>query len=244
MSKKILIQLLSMVILFQCGCIVTAHTRSILSSHNESKFVDDGISDTRSLPPLGKGYRTYSYLGSALGRQYAHSLVIKTLEETFSNLYEETGRTFDIAEIGHREGGTFQPHKTHQNGLSVDIMTPMMVDGNPSRLSTGPLSLWGYCWHINPDNNQLNGYGWDVSSTSTYPKLCPKISVESEKEVDFEMLKMLIQELSRVAKLNGGSVRYVIVAPSFVLPLKGVGKPLSTKSKIVHDDHIHVEFSF
>ena len=114
MSKKIVIQLLSMLILFQCGCIVTAHTRSILSSQNESKFVNDGILDTRSLPPFGKGYRTYSYLGSALGRQYAHSLVIKTLEETFSNLHEETGRTFDVAEIGHREGGTFQPHKTHQ----------------------------------------------------------------------------------------------------------------------------------
>ena len=63
-------------------------------------------------------------------------------------------------------------------------------------------------------------------------------------EVDFKMLKRLIQELNSVAKSNGGSIRYVIVAPSFVEPLQGLGTPLSTKSKIVHDDHIHVEFQF
>ena len=41
-------------------------------------------------------------------------------------------------------------------------------------------------------NNQLNGYNWDVSVDSGYPKLCPDIPMSSNKEVDFEMLKIRI----------------------------------------------------
>ena len=227
------------------GCVTTSYTRGWISHSNQTTTQNGVIHGTRSLPPFGTGYRTYSLFGSALGRQYGHHKVIETLEESFANLHEQTGQTFDISEIGHRHGGRFLPHKTHRTGLSVDIVTPMKTgEGEPARLKTGPLSLWGYCWHINPKDNKLNGYKWDVLPGSTYPTLCPTVPTPSNKEVDFETLKLMIRELSSSAKSKGGRVKYVIVAPSFVSSLKGVGVPITTKANIVHDDHIHVEFQF
>lgn len=232
-------------LLLASGCVTTSYSRALLSRNNITENQSGVLKGTRSLFPTGKGYQTYSFFGSAIGRQYAHHKVIETLEVAFEALHEDTGRTFDIAEIGHAEGGKFLPHKTHRQGLSVDIMTPMVYDdGQPARLSTGPLSLWGYCWHIDPTNHRLGGYQWDVLPGSSYPTLCPKVQMKSQKTVDFNMMKQLIQQLDQTAREKGGRIKYVIVAPSFVSELKGVGVPLTTKAKIIHDDHIHVEFGF
>ena len=226
------------------GCVTTSFSRAFLSKNNKTKTVKGDLEGTRSLPPHGKGYRTYSYLGSALGRQYAHHKVIQTLEDAFAHLHESTGRTFDIAEIGAKHGGKFSPHFTHREGMSVDIMTPMKKGDKPARLSTGPLSLWGYCWHIDPKTNRQNGLRWDAPSTSNYPHLCPTIPISSKKEVDFDVLRDMLIQLKRSAKKEGGTIAFVIVAPSFVPHLKGLGVRLSTKASLVHDDHIHVDFRF
>ena len=226
------------------GCVTTSYSRAILSKNNTTSVVNGHLEGTRSLPPRGKGYRTYSYFGSAIGRQYAHHKVIQTLEVSFANLYESTGQTFDIAEIGAKHGGKFLPHFTHREGMSVDIMTPMKKGDDPARLGTSPFSLWGYCWHIDPKSNKKNGLKWDAPSTSKYPTLCPTIPIESKIEVDFDMLRKMITELNLTAKQEGGSVAFVIVAPAFVPHLKGLGVRLSTRASLVHDDHIHVEFQF
>ena len=226
------------------GCVTTSYSRAILSKGNTTTVKNGQLEGTRSLPPRGKGYRTYSYLGSALGRQYAHHKVINSLETAFATLHESTGQTFDIAEIGAKHGGKFLPHFTHREGMSVDIMTPMKKGGEPARLSTGPFSLWGYCWHIDPKSNRQHGLKWDAPSTSKYPKMCPTIPMNSEKEVDFQVMRQMITELKKAAKKEGGTIAFVIVSPSFVPHLKGIGVKLSTKASLVHDDHIHVEFRF
>ena len=60
-------------ILFSCIAFEEQYTTSVVNGQLEG---------TRSLPPRGKGYRTYSYFGSAIGRQYAHHKVIQTLENS------------------------------------------------------------------------------------------------------------------------------------------------------------------
>ena len=242
--KKKFTWLLFSCLLIPMGCMTTAYSRSMLSKNNQTKMVKGQLEGTRSLPPTGKGYRTYSYFGSALGRQYAHHKVIETIEESFEELHDATGQTFDIAEIGAQHGGKFLPHFTHREGLSVDIMTPMKKNGKPARLMTGPLSLWGYCWHIDSKTNHLNGLKWDVSKNSKYPHLCPTIPWKSDKEVDFDTLRQMILVLKKTAQQKGGTIAFVIVAPSFVPHLKGLGVKISTRASLVHDDHIHVDFRF
>ena len=233
------------------ACVATSYSRGWMSKNNVTTSVKhptehQTIKGTRALPPFGKGYRTYSWLGSALGRQYAHHKVILTLETAFAELHELTGQTFDIAEIGDHDGGKFHPHQTHKHGLSVDIMTPMMIGSKSARLTTDPLSLYGYCWHIDDDTHHLNGRKWDVLPGNKYPKimnwLCPTIPWKSDKEVDFSTLKLMIETITKHAELQGGRVKYVFVDPSFRAKLQ-VQVPLKV-ANIDHDDHIHVEFGF
>jgi penicillin-insensitive murein endopeptidase len=51
------------------------------------------------LPPWGPGFVTYSFLGSALGRQYVHSKVRDTLLPAFAaHVKLEPGRAFEESE--------------------------------------------------------------------------------------------------------------------------------------------------
>lgn len=228
------------------GCVATAWSRGVLSAGNQTTRAADGrLEGTRSLPPFGEGYRVYSVLGNALGRQYAHHAVIETLEAVLAGLHEREQRRHELAELGLRHGGPFFPHATHQEGLSVDVMTPMRDrhDHTPARLSTAPWALFGYCWHIDPESHRLSGMRWDVRSG---PRVCPDVSFSSDKEVDFASLASLIEALDTEARARGGAIAFVIVDPSFVDPLReaGVRVRLSTRAWIAHDDHVHVEFRF
>jgi penicillin-insensitive murein endopeptidase len=79
-----------------------------------------------SLPHRGDGFVTYSRLGNLLGRQYVHSRVRDTLLAAFSSLHAaRPERVFVLGETGFKSGGRFRPHRTHQNGLSVDVFMPV-----------------------------------------------------------------------------------------------------------------------
>ena len=82
------------------------------------------------LPIEGKNFTTYSSLASMLGRTYVHSKVHNVVLNAYEMLEtEQPGKVFKYAETGYEEGGKFKPHKTHQNGLSVDFMTPVLEKG-------------------------------------------------------------------------------------------------------------------
>lgn len=227
-----------------CACVTTSLTRAVVSADDQTHRTASGaLAGTRSLPPMGRGYRTHSLLGSALGRQYAHHAVIESVVAAAATLHEAEGGLVDIAEIGHRRGGRFSPHVTHRDGLSVDILTPMRDAEShaPARLGTALWNLYGYCWRIDDRSHRLAGLGWDATSG---PRLCPTLAIDSDKEVDFDRLRRLLQELDREARGRGGRLRIVIVDPSFIAPLAGVGVPLTSRAWIAHDDHVHVEFRF
>ena len=238
--------LLSLGLVLNVGCMATSATRAMLSRNHQTTIQGDGqLHGTRSLPARGQGYRTYSWLGNAMGRQYGHAQVIETLKHSFFSLHQQYGTVYKVAEIGRRKGGPFWPHVTHRKGLSVDIMTPMRrIDNHKTRLlPTGPYSRFGYCWQIDPDTHQLSGLAWDTASKSD-SKVCPEQRFDGRIEVDFEALIALLVELQKTAQQRGGNKRTVIVSPSFVEKLDDLRIPLSTKAWIEHDDHIHVEFTF
>jgi penicillin-insensitive murein endopeptidase len=228
------------------SCLMTSLSRGAISASNQTTRAAEGeLQGTRSLPPFGEGYRVYSLMGNALGRQYAHHDVIETVASAAKSLHDSDGSVIEVAEIGTRKGGAFPPHATHQNGLSVDIITPMRDSETrePARLTTRFWNLYGYCWRVDDDTHRVSGLAWDVSSEGNFSP-CLSIDLESDKEVDFGRLSDLLVALDGEARSRGGKIRYVIVDPSFIDPLSGVGVPLSTRSWIEHDDHIHVEFSF
>lgn len=184
-----------------------------------------------AMPPSGEGFETYSYLGAALGRQYVHRAVAQTLRKGFASAAaQQPGRRFQLAETGWRRGSRFRPHRTHQNGMSVDILMPARDEaGQPAQLSTWP-------W-------QLFGYGWEFDATGRSGNL----------QIDFESLAALISALDAAAAENGLRIELVIVTPEYIPLLLATpsGRKLSSLSSrfmrhaawVRHDEHVHVDFA-
>ncbi len=104
------------------------------------------IENAWQLPSSGDNFSTYSSLGAMLGRNYVHSKVHATVLDAYKTLFnEEPGKVFVYGETGWKSGGKFRPHKTHQNGLSVDFFVPVLDQKlKPVPLPTGALNKFGY----------------------------------------------------------------------------------------------------
>ena len=75
------------------------------------------------LPSNGDNFKAYSTVGVISGRTYVHSKVYEAITNSYNRLAEtHPDRVFMYGETGFKNGGKFKPHKTHQNGLSVDFM--------------------------------------------------------------------------------------------------------------------------
>ena len=181
------------------------------------------------LPSKGKNFVSYSSVANTIGRTYVHSTVRAIVVEAYQALEsEQPGKVFKYAETGFREGGRFKPHKTHQNGLSVDFMVPVLNKKDKSvHLPTHVLNKWGYNIEFN-EKSQFKDY-----------------------TIDYEALAAHIVWLHKVAKKKGYDLWRVIFDPQLQPQLLSTryGKYLkkhvqfSTKrSWVRHDEHYHVDF--
>jgi len=182
------------------------------------------------LPQSGNNYITYSSLASGLGRTYVHTAVSDIIVNAYKKLeVEQPNKVFKYAETGFKEGGRFKPHKTHQNGLSVDFMTPVVNQKNESvHLPTNALNKFGY-------NIEFN----DLGEHENY-------------RIDYEAMAAHIVMLHKEARLLGYEIWRVIFDPKlqsglFKTRYKNYLKSNITFSKkrswVRHDEHYHIDFS-
>ncbi len=182
------------------------------------------------LPNNGANFVSYNTLGGILGRTYVHSKVktvflaaYKSLESNFPE------KVFKYAETGFENGGKFSPHKTHQNGLSIDFMVPVLDTKGKS---------------VHFPTNLLNKFGYSV-----------EFSIDGkfdEYTIDFEALASHIRELDKAAKNNGFGLWRVIFDPKMQAKLLKTkyGEYLrknvqfsKSRSWVRHDEHYHVDFN-
>jgi penicillin-insensitive murein endopeptidase len=191
--------------------------------------VQGRLEDGWRLPFNAPNFRAYSLLGWLLGRTYVHSRVHRVMLNAYAGLEEALpDRNFIYAETGNREGGKFWPHVTHQNGLSVDFMVPVLdLAGEPAEF---PRRLW-------------NHFGYDLEFDTK--------GRSGEYRIDYEALAEHLFQLHRAAKQEGIGIRLVIFAPELTRPLFKTrrGKYLSKRlrfyrrpAKLRHDEHYHVDF--
>ncbi len=183
------------------------------------------------MPPSGPGFVTYSYLGSALGRQHVHGAVRDLLLDAFrATAALRPDRHFVLGETGWRSGGHFWPHDTHQAGTSVDVFMPLRdAEGHARDVRTWPWDRFGY-GHDFDHEGKLGG-----------------------DHIDFDDLAVLLTELGARASAFGLQVSKIIVAPEYVPLLLatptgarlGPLAPLLTRhaSSWRHDEHVHVDFT-
>lgn len=181
------------------------------------------------LPSKSDNFVSYSALAETLGRTYVHSEVREIMLVSYKWLESELpGRVFKYAETGFEDGGSFQPHKTHQNGLSVDYMVPVVnEEGRSVHLPTHLLNKFGY--------------SIEFDARGRY----------QEFEIDFEALAGHVVSLHKAAKERGWNLWRVIFDPELQLYLFNTkyGEYLKSniqfskrRSWVRHDEHYHVDF--
>jgi penicillin-insensitive murein endopeptidase len=182
-----------------------------------------------ALPLKGANFSSYSQFASLLDRNYAHSRVAEIVVDAYAAAAGiQPGLAFVLGESGHAEGGRILPHRTHQNGLSVDFMVPVRDAGGKSvPLPTQPWNKYGY------------GVEFDSKARfGTY-------------RIDFEAIALHLQTLHSSAMARGVRIERVIFDPAY-LPLLFATKRgdylranisfMKHQAWVRHDDHYHVDF--
>jgi penicillin-insensitive murein DD-endopeptidase len=180
------------------------------------------------LPSSGPNFSSYSTVGSLAGRTYVHSRVLNVVLAAYKSLESSTpGKVFVYGETGWKSGGRIRPHKTHQNGLSVDFMVPVLKDGRSVPLPTSPLNKFGYDLEFD-DSGRFDDYS-----------------------IDFDAIAKHLLELSTAASIEGIKINRVIFevplqehlfATSQGAQLKSLMTFSTKQAWVKHDEHYHVDF--
>jgi penicillin-insensitive murein endopeptidase len=188
------------------------------------------IRDAVQLPSRGKNFAPYSDIGVQLGRNYVHETVRDTVVDAYGMLLEIMPDVhFIYGETGNATGGPFKPHRSHQNGLSVDFMVPVRDSlGKPTVLPTAASEKFGYALEF------------DASG-----KL-------DDLRIDFDAIAEHLYQLKLSAKSHHTAIERVIFDPQLTaLLLKtrrgaGFAKTLPFMKAtpwVRHDEHYHVDFA-
>jgi len=218
---------------FRLLCVVTlavmASTPVIADSVCYGTPSKGRIEGAVQLPESGSNYSAYSNLGVLLGRTFVHETVRDIVVAAYSGLASAApGKVFVYGETGWQSGGRLRPHRTHENGLSVDFFVPVL---DPSGKSI-PLPI-----------SVLNkfGYGIDFDNDGKFKDLV----------IDFEAIGEHLYQLSLAAQKANVPITLVIFDPPYFPKLFSTKHGefllrnvnfMKGKAWVRHDQHYHVNF--
>lgn len=193
-----------------------------------------GLKNGRIIPFSGKNFHYFDTASYLANRGFTHEKVLQTTLEAYDALDSLLpGRHFCIMECSHEHGGKLYPHRTHQNGMSVDFMMPKLKDSEP---------------YYGLDNLGAQHYLLTFDQQGKYSK-------DPSIELDFNTIALHILELQSAAKKNGLRIEKVIINTGLkdelfateqgkILKQSGIYivRNLSPLINAVHDDHFHVDF--
>jgi penicillin-insensitive murein endopeptidase len=212
----------------------------------QKKHPNKGVSQTKGtvskgllmnawlIPYSGKNFEYFSSKSYLLGRAFVHSKLHGTVVNAYQKLEKKLpNRKFRIMECSNQKGGKLHPHRTHQNGLSIDFMMPLKMNKKP---------------YYELDDIGASHYWLDFNSKGEYKK-------NTAVKIDFEVLAQHILMLKEVGKKHGVRIKKVIINTDlkdelFATPsgkkLKNSGvyivKSLTPLINGLHDDHYHIDF--
>lgn len=227
----------------------------ILSFHSEAQNVDDyyrshkdtskasfsrgsvsngSLVNGHVVPFSGENFFYFDSLSYTSGRAFLHSVILKSVLGTYKKMQLlKPGRNFVIMECSNQHGGKISPHRTHQNGLSIDFMSPLIKNNLP---------------YHNLDSIGAEHYLLDFNSEG-------KLISEPAISIDFNLMALHILTLQEELKKNGYEIEKVILkinlkddlfktANGKKLKSSGIyfAQKLLTMIDNLHDDHYHIDF--
>lgn len=183
----------------------------------------------KRLPTTGPNFRAYSRLGALLGRNAMHGDVRAAILDAYLEVERTVpGMTFVYGESGWPTGGRIRPHRTHQNGLSVDFMVPVRsTSGEPAEIPTAPWRKFGY------------GLEFDSAGRA------------GDTRIDFEAIAAHLRALDVAARHHDLEIELVIFAPELRrrVAVTDSGRAVVERLPwmmgtpwVRHDEHYHVDF--
>ncbi len=186
------------------------------------------------IPFQGPNYRYYDTLSYLDDRAFVHHGVKKAVlaaYEEMDSLFPR--RLFTIMECSKKDGGKIWPHRTHQNGVSIDFMVPMTQGGNP---------------YYGLDTMGFSHYLLDFADDGSAPGL-------PDVKIDFDIVAAHLLSLQRCALKNGLAVSKILLKKELLDELfaSRYGPQLKA-SKLyfpqgleplinqLHDNHYHIDF--
>jgi len=185
------------------------------------------------VPFSGDNFRYFDTTSYLAGRAFVNGAVYKTLVDSYAVLNSKSDIFYGLMECSNEHGGRLYPHRTHQNGLSCDFMSPLLKNGKPSTDLNG---LGADHYFMNFDKNGV--YEEDRAYT-----------------IDFDAIAQHLLVLNVSARKNGLKIEKVILkielkdelfASKYGSELRKTGiyfaNSLSHLINELHDDHYHVDF--
>lgn len=188
------------------------------------------VESSVKLPSSGVNFSAYSTLAATAGRTHVHSAVAAVIAVAYSALQAESPSvTYVYGETGWPSGGRFRPHRSHQNGLSVDFFVPVHnAEGKSVPLPTSVTDRFGY--DIEFDANAKYG----------------------EYSIDFPAIAEHLYQLHVAAKAKGVGIALVIFDTPYLPRLFATPRGtylqqnltfMKGKPWVRHDEHYHVDFA-
>jgi penicillin-insensitive murein endopeptidase len=188
------------------------------------------IEGSVALPGSGPNFSPYNRLAVSAGRTHVHAQVAEIVTAAYAELSQRTPDVrYVYGETGWPSGGRFRPHRTHQNGLSVDFFVPVRDGAGKSvPLPTPVGERFGYDIEFDADGR------W------------------GEYRVDFAALAEHLYQLHRAAAQRGVGLALVIVDKPFLPRLFATPRGAHLKQHmnfmkgtpwVRHDEHYHVDFA-
>src|SRR5690554_1656972 len=126
-------------------------------------------------------------------------------------------------------GGPLRPHRTHQNGLAVDFMVPVLdADGHPAHFPAWPWTKFGYAVEFDARGQSDNF------------------------QIDFDAIAAHLLALDAATRTHGLKIERVILAPELRAMLFNAERGQEVRKRITfmkgkawvrHDEHYHVDFA-
>ncbi len=194
------------------------------------------LENGKLFPYKGKNFIYFDQESYLQGRAFLHENVRSSILKMYDSLAQIMPRRyFTVMECSNENGGKLFPHKTHQNGLSVDIMMPLLKDGKP---------------YYGLDTIGIDHYALRFNDHGEYLK-------DPSIKIDFNLVARQLLILENFARRNGLRLKKVIIKIELKDQLLSseygkklreseiyIVKGLSPLINALHDDHFHVDFEF
>ncbi len=195
------------------------------------------LKNGRRFPYKGENFRYFSPMSfTFFNRAWVHSDVLDITLEAYQECQKTCpDRRFLLMECSRKKGGKMKPHRTHQNGTSIDFGSPLMKNGKPIKRDH-KLGIFHYTMRFN-ENGVLKS--------------------NKNVQIDFETMGKHILSLEKAARKRGMYVKKVILKINLkddlfkttsgkIIKQNGIyfAQKLPKLIDNVHDDHYHVDFGY